>query len=78
MWVACFAIAMLILFLRLHMGHRKPVRAAVCNMLLGVGALVAVAAVFDTLSVNVGTVFVSLTLGVPGVVLVAALNAFAA
>jgi hypothetical protein len=56
-------------FMYLHSRHRKPLKAAVANMILGVATLI-LAAPFASASVNLYTVFISLTLGVPGTILV--------
>jgi len=63
------AIVLFAVFLKTHSRRKKPAKAAIINMILGSSSLVLSAAVFSA-AVNVYTMFVALTLGVPGTVLV--------
>jgi len=54
------------LFMKTHARHRSPAKAAVVNMMPYTEALFAAAAFFGTVRVNMYTVFVALTLGLPG------------
>ena len=57
-------------FIILHSRHKKPLPAAIANMVLGISGLILIAA-FIPVSVNIYTVFTALTLSLPGVILVA-------
>jgi len=59
------AVVLFAAFLLLHSRHRKPAAAAVANMVLG-SATLALFAPFAGAAVNLHTLFISLTLGVPG------------
>jgi len=59
-------IALFSVFMSSHARHRSPARAAVLNMLLGIASLVAAAALFGGIKVNLFTAFAALTLGLPG------------
>jgi amino acid transporter len=63
------AITLFIIFMRLHSQHRKPAKAAIANMVLGVSALILIAPL-TSVAINVYTVFTVLTLGVPGALLI--------
>jgi hypothetical protein len=60
-------------FLKIHSRHKSPAKAAIANMIIGVLTL-AVIAPIASLTVNVYTVFLSLTLGIPGTALVVVTN----
>ena len=57
------------IFIKLHSKHKKPLRAAVGNMVLGTASLLT-ASILLSVKVNMFTMFISLTLGVPGTILV--------
>ncbi|MCL2037278.1 MAG: hypothetical protein FWG83_07855, partial [Oscillospiraceae bacterium] len=57
------AIVLFIIFLKTHSKHKKPVQAATANMIMGVVSLVLASSIFSV-TVNVYTVFISLTLGI--------------
>ena len=61
-------------FIRVLIRDKRPVRKAILSMLSGAGALgfaSLFAALFGTVvTVNIYTVFIALTLGIPGVVLI--------
>ena len=61
-------IVLFAVFIKTHSRHRFPARIAVANMLLGTVTLAGVSVVFSV-TVNFYTTFLSLTLGVPGVLL---------
>ncbi|MCL2086626.1 MAG: pro-sigmaK processing inhibitor BofA family protein [Oscillospiraceae bacterium] len=67
--------ALLIFFINVCMKHKKPVKAALVNMILGcVGLLIAsylLKGFGVFLMVNVFTVFTALSLGLPGVFMLA-------
>jgi hypothetical protein len=66
---AVLAIVLFAGFLKLHSRHRRPLKAAVANMILGVSTLILAAPLAEA-AVNLYTVFLVLTLGVPGTMLV--------
>ena len=63
------AIVLFAVFLKTHSKHKSPARSAIMNMALGVLSLSIVAPLISV-TVSVYTVFVTLTLGVPGTLLV--------
>lgn len=68
--------AAMALFIRLCGSQKKPLKAMLLNSLLGIAALAAAAAVSGAagcgVAVNYVTVFVSVALGIPGVLGIAA------
>jgi hypothetical protein len=67
--IAVIALVMFAVFLRAHSKHKSPAKAAISNMVLGVLSLALFAPIVSA-AVNVYTVFVALTLGIPGTALV--------
>ncbi|MCL2694260.1 MAG: pro-sigmaK processing inhibitor BofA family protein [Oscillospiraceae bacterium] len=69
----CLAAFLLFNFIKAACKHEKPVKKAVLSMLTGGGSLAAVSFVGGlfglSIAVNIYTVFIALTLGIPGVVL---------
>jgi hypothetical protein len=63
------ALVLFAVFMKLHSRHRKPLKAAAANMVLGVATLLLAASLVSA-AIDFRTVFVALTLGVPGTVLV--------
>jgi predicted membrane channel-forming protein YqfA (hemolysin III family) len=63
------AVALFAVFMRAHSRHKTPAKAAVVNMILGVLTLAVIAPILSV-AVNWFTVFVALTLGVPGTALI--------
>jgi amino acid transporter len=63
-----FAVALFAMFLYIHSRHKSPVFAAITNMILGVTSLVLLAPSVEA-EVNLHSVFLSLTLGLPGALL---------
>ncbi|MCL2633731.1 MAG: hypothetical protein FWD34_04365 [Oscillospiraceae bacterium] len=63
------AIVLFAVFMKTHSLHKKPLQTAIVNMLLSTGTLLAVSA-FLPVNVNIYTMFIALTLGIPGNVLV--------
>ena len=62
-------------FILIHAKHKSPLKAASANMTLGTISLIAAALTVGA-AVNVYTMFVALTLGVPGGVLIAVATLF--
>jgi hypothetical protein len=63
--IIIFGVILLAVFLITHFRAEKPIASAVISMLGGIISLFALSW-FNLLSVNYGTTFVSLALGIPG------------
>ncbi|MCL1823391.1 MAG: pro-sigmaK processing inhibitor BofA family protein [Oscillospiraceae bacterium] len=70
----CVGLILLLNYIKTLIRSKSPVKNAVLSMMTGAGALIAVSLIVGLLkaqvAVNLYTVFISLTLGVPGVALI--------